>query len=126
MKSRKRASLLFLSRFYSVAHVCFAGNAVQQLLSKHIDLIGGHYVDGGCVGRSAINGEPFSAILTGIGIVSLAGIVVNNNIVLIDTFNYVRASHQSCPSTVLLSVPRPSVCGRSCSQLPLRFLDYCL
>lgn len=34
--------------------------------------------------------SPFSAILTGVGIVSLAGIVVNNNIVLIDTYNYVR------------------------------------
>ncbi len=32
----------------------------------------------------------FSTILTGVGIVALAGIVVNNNIVLIDTFNYVR------------------------------------
>ena len=34
-----------------------------------------------------ITGQPFSAILTGVGIVALAGIVVNNNIVLIDTFN---------------------------------------
>ena len=39
----------------------------------------------------------FSAILTGIGIVSLAGIVVNNNIVLIDTFNYVRQRHPELP-----------------------------
>ncbi len=30
--------------------------------------------------------QPFSVIMTGIGIVALAGIVVNNNIVLIDTF----------------------------------------
>ena len=37
-----------------------------------------------------ITGNPFSAILTGTGVVALAGIVVNNNIVLIDTFNYVR------------------------------------
>ena len=35
----------------------------------------------------------FSVILTGVGIVALAGIVVNNNIVLIDTYNYVR-NHQ--------------------------------
>lgn len=32
----------------------------------------------------------FSVILTGVGIVALAGIVVNNNIVLIDTYNHVR------------------------------------
>ena len=37
--------------------------------------------------------NPFSAILTGVGVVALAGIVVNNNIVLIDTFNHVRALH---------------------------------
>ena len=30
--------------------------------------------------------QPFSVIMTGVGIVALAGIVVNNNIVLIDTF----------------------------------------
>ena len=33
---------------------------------------------------------PFSAILTGVGVVALAGIVVNNNIVLIDTYNHLR------------------------------------
>ena len=35
-------------------------------------------------------GKPFSALLTGVGVVALAGIVVNNNIILIDTFNHVR------------------------------------
>lgn len=37
-----------------------------------------------------ITGYPFSAIMTGVGVVALAGIIVNNNIVLIDTFNYLR------------------------------------
>ncbi|HHB83336.1 MAG TPA: efflux RND transporter permease subunit, partial [Devosia sp.] len=37
-----------------------------------------------------ITGQPFSAIMTGIGIVSLAGVVVNNSIVLIDTYNRLR------------------------------------
>ena len=35
-------------------------------------------------------GQTFSVILTGIGIVALAGIIVNNNIVLIDTFNVLK------------------------------------
>ena len=34
-----------------------------------------------------ITGKPFSTTMTGISIVALSGIVVNNNIVLIDTFN---------------------------------------
>lgn len=38
-------------------------------------------------------GQTFSVILTGIGIVALAGIIVNNNIVLIDTFNVLRKEH---------------------------------
>lgn len=37
-----------------------------------------------------ITGQTFSVILTGIGIVSLAGIVINNNIILIDTYNHLR------------------------------------
>jgi multidrug efflux pump len=40
-----------------------------------------------------ITGNPFSAILTGVGVVALAGIVVNNNIVLIDTYNKLRAEN---------------------------------
>ena len=40
-----------------------------------------------------ITGQPFSVMLTGIGIVALAGIIVNNNIVLIDTFNHLRKQH---------------------------------
>ena len=39
----------------------------------------------------------FSTILTGVGIVALAGIVVNNNIVLIDSFNHFRRSHSEIP-----------------------------
>lgn len=34
---------------------------------------------------------PFGIVMSGIGTITLAGIVVNNNIVLIDTFNAVRA-----------------------------------
>jgi len=40
-----------------------------------------------------VTNSPFSAILTGVGVVALAGIVVNNNIVLIDTFNQIRQQH---------------------------------
>jgi len=34
-----------------------------------------------------IMGKPFGIVMSGIGVISLAGIVVNNNIVLIDQFN---------------------------------------
>lgn len=37
-----------------------------------------------------ITGSSFGVIMSGVGIIALAGIVVNNNIVLIDTFNHIR------------------------------------
>jgi len=40
-----------------------------------------------------ITGYPFSAIMTGVGIVALAGIIVNHNIVLIDTYNYLKTEN---------------------------------
>lgn len=38
----------------------------------------------------ALSGQYISVIMTGTGVVALAGIVVNNNIVLIDTYQYLR------------------------------------
>lgn len=39
-----------------------------------------------------IAGQPFGVVMSGIGVIALAGIVVNNNIVLIDTYNVNRAA----------------------------------
>ena len=41
-----------------------------------------------------ITGRPFGIVMGGIGVIALAGIVVNNNIVLIDTYNDLRKSGQ--------------------------------
>ena len=49
-----------------------------------------------------ITGRPFSAVLTGIGVVALAGIVVNNNIVLIDTYNRLRREHPETDPVALI------------------------
>ena len=38
-----------------------------------------------------ITGRPFGIVMSGLGIIALAGIVVNNNIVLIDTYNRLKA-----------------------------------
>ena len=38
-----------------------------------------------------VTGRPFGVVMGGIGVIALAGIVVNNNIVLIDTFNNLKA-----------------------------------
>ncbi|MFA9461799.1 efflux RND transporter permease subunit [Thiohalorhabdus sp. Cl-TMA] len=41
-----------------------------------------------------IRGEPFSVVMSGVGMIALAGVVVNDNIVLIDTYNALRAEGQ--------------------------------
>ncbi|MEX1034066.1 MAG: efflux RND transporter permease subunit [Cellvibrionaceae bacterium] len=56
-----------------------------------------------------ISQSPFSTILTGTGIVALAGIVVNNNIVLIDTYNVIRKESPDLPlvqAALMASVQR--------------------
>ena len=42
-----------------------------------------------------ITGRPFGVVMGGIGVIALAGIVVNNNIVLIDTYNDLKKLGQS-------------------------------
>ena len=45
---------------------------------------------GGVLLGLILRGEAFSVVMSGIGVIALAGVVVNNNIVLIDTFNQLR------------------------------------
>ncbi|HTM78266.1 MAG TPA: efflux RND transporter permease subunit, partial [Devosia sp.] len=49
-----------------------------------------------------ITGMSFSAIMTGLGIVALAGIVVKNGIVLIDTYNHYHRGEQVEPVKAML------------------------
>ncbi|MDR5904313.1 efflux RND transporter permease subunit [Franzmannia qiaohouensis] len=48
-----------------------------------------------------VNGQPFGIVMVGMGIIALAGIVVNNNIVLIDTYNQLRRDGLSSPEAAL-------------------------
>jgi multidrug efflux pump len=49
-----------------------------------------------------VTGMSFSAIMTGLGIVALAGIVVKNGIVLIDTYNHYHRDEQVEPTKAML------------------------
>jgi multidrug efflux pump len=40
-----------------------------------------------------ITQQPFGIVMSGIGVISLAGIIVSNNIILIDTFDHIRKEH---------------------------------
>jgi multidrug efflux pump len=50
-----------------------------------------------------ITGQVFSVIMSGLGIVSLAGIIVNNSIVLIDTYNRLKDENIDPLETILHS-----------------------
>ncbi|MFW5641689.1 MAG: efflux RND transporter permease subunit [Roseicyclus sp.] len=48
-----------------------------------------------------VTGRPFGIVMGGIGVIALAGIVVNNNIVLIDTYNQLRKAGQGVHEAAL-------------------------
>lgn len=48
-----------------------------------------------------ITGQPFGIVMVGLGIIALAGIVVNNNIILIDTYNRNRRKGMDAISAAL-------------------------
>jgi multidrug efflux pump len=50
-----------------------------------------------------VTDQPFGVVMSGIGVIALAGIVVNNNIVLIDTFNILNKSGASAAEAALLT-----------------------
>jgi multidrug efflux pump len=46
--------------------------------------------------------QPFGIVMTGVGVIALAGIVVNNNIVLIDTYKHIIAKGNDSPFDAIL------------------------
>jgi multidrug efflux pump len=48
-----------------------------------------------------ITGQPFGIVMSGIGVIALAGVVVNNNIVLIDTYDRLREEGWSKQDAIL-------------------------
>ncbi|WP_339634937.1 efflux RND transporter permease subunit [uncultured Sneathiella sp.] len=48
-----------------------------------------------------ITGQPFGIVMTGVGVIALAGIVVNNNIVLIDTYTHLHRQGMDAMEAVL-------------------------
>ena len=50
-----------------------------------------------------VTNQPFGIVMSGVGVIALAGIVVNNNIVLIDTYNRQRRLGRDQVEAVLRS-----------------------
>ena len=86
----------------TLAFAMIETSAAYAALSEILAVEG---LDGVFVGPSdlsiALTGQYISVIMTGTGIVALAGIVVNNNIVLIDTYQYLRRKGLSVEDAVV-------------------------
>ncbi|MBT4933803.1 MAG: efflux RND transporter permease subunit [Rhodospirillaceae bacterium] len=48
-----------------------------------------------------VTGQPFGIIMSGVGVIALAGIVVNNNIVLIDTYDRLKETAENAREAIL-------------------------
>ena len=60
-----------------------------------------------------ITGQPFGIVMSGIGVIALAGIVVNHNIILVGTADRMGGSADSPPRGHPAHL-RPARCGRCC------------
>ena len=48
-----------------------------------------------------LTGQPFGIVMSGVGVIALAGVVVNNNIVLIDTFDRMKKRYSDPTEAIL-------------------------
>ncbi|MDG2091199.1 MAG: efflux RND transporter permease subunit [Gammaproteobacteria bacterium] len=83
----------FLGKAFAVALVIMMGILLIQFNSFYQSFLvisAVIFSTAGVLIFLTLTGQPFGIVMCGVGIIALAGIVVNNNIVLIDTFNEIR------------------------------------
>lgn len=102
----QKAAQSFLMKAFAVALFIMAIILVTQFNSFYSALLILSAVIlstvGVMLGLLAI-GQPFGIVMSGIGVIALAGIVVNNNIVLIDTFDRLNAQLGDARRAILLT-----------------------
>jgi len=89
----QRESQAFLTRAFGVALFLIAVILLTQFNSFYSTALILSAVIMSTIGVMVgllVTGQPFGIVMTGIGVIALAGIVVNNNIILIDTFDQLR------------------------------------
>ncbi|MCB1884198.1 MAG: efflux RND transporter permease subunit [Geminicoccaceae bacterium] len=89
----QKAASAFLGKAFGVALFLIAIILVTQFNSLYQTLLILSAIVFSTVGvllGLLVTHQPFGIVMSGIGVIALAGIVVNNNIVLIDTFNELR------------------------------------
>lgn len=90
----QREAQAFLTRAFGVALFLIAIILVTQFNSFYqagLILTAVVFSTVGVLLGLLVTNQPFGIVMSGVGVIALAGIVVNNNIVLIDTFNDLRS-----------------------------------
>lgn len=91
----QREAEQFLSRAFAAALFLMAVILVTQFNSFYqafLILTAVVFSTVGVLIGLLVTNQPFGVVMSGIGVIALAGIVVNNNIVLIDTYNLIRTA----------------------------------
>ncbi|ODC05054.1 acriflavin resistance protein [Terasakiispira papahanaumokuakeensis] len=89
----QKESVIFLSTAFIIALLLMAWVLTLQFNSFYQTLLvlsAIVFSTAGVLLGLLINQQPFGVVMVGMGIIALGGIVVNNNIVLIDTYNQFR------------------------------------
>ncbi|HMR33266.1 MAG TPA: efflux RND transporter permease subunit [Geminicoccaceae bacterium] len=100
----QRESQAFLGQAFGVALMLIAIVLVLQFDSFYqtfLILTAVVFSTVGALLSLLLAGQPFGIVMSGIGVIALAGTIVNNNIVLIDTYNELRALGMSAREAVL-------------------------
>ena len=77
--------LLQFNSFYSAFLILFA--VVMSTAGVFIGLM--------------VTAQPFGIVMSGVGVIALAGIVVNNNIILIDTFDFLKTKTSNIREAII-------------------------
>jgi multidrug efflux pump len=97
-------TIAFLSKAFAFALAMMAMILVTQfnsLFQAFLILTAVLFSTGGVLLGLLVTNQAFSLVNCGIGAIALAGIVVNNNIVLIDTYNRVRGQFDNAKEAIM-------------------------
>ncbi|MEJ2297143.1 MAG: efflux RND transporter permease subunit [Woeseiaceae bacterium] len=100
----QREDMAFLERAMMMALAIMAIILVTQFNSIYqagLILTAVLFSTGGVLLGHLVMGKPFGVIMSSVGVITLAGIVVNNNIVFIDTYNVLRSRGDKAFDAVL-------------------------
>lgn len=102
-EERAKASAFLAKAFSAAIFLIFAVLLAQFNSFRSVGLIMSSVLlstIGVFIGLLAMD-QPFGVVMTGLGIISLAGVIVNNNIVLVDTYDTLRKEGMAAREAIL-------------------------